>query len=70
MAVSIPSSSTLLLVFLFSFLVSLASACDRCVRTSRAAYYTSSLTLAGKCTPGRRPSIDWYNCACSVPICM
>jgi hypothetical protein len=40
------SSLPLLLVWLQLQLL-LASACDRCVRHSKAAYYTSALTLAG-----------------------
>ncbi|CAD6209415.1 unnamed protein product [Miscanthus lutarioriparius] len=41
------ASTTLPLLLLVWWLPLLASACDRCVRHSKAAYYTSSLTLAG-----------------------
>uniref|UniRef100_A0ACD5WG11 Uncharacterized protein n=1 Tax=Avena sativa TaxID=4498 RepID=A0ACD5WG11_AVESA len=57
MAVSVSSSASsivlvLPLLFLFSHPL-LASACDRCVRHSKATYYTSSLTLtAGSCGYG------------------
>ncbi|KAK1653307.1 hypothetical protein QYE76_071112 [Lolium multiflorum] len=52
MAVSVSSSSILLLPFLL--LCSLASACDRCVHHSRASFLTSSLTLAaGSCGYGK-----------------
>jgi hypothetical protein len=41
------SSSSLLFPLVLLQLLVLASACDRCVHHSKAAYYTSSLTLTG-----------------------
>lgn len=50
-AVPVSFSSSSLLALLF--LVSAASACDRCLHQSRASFYTSSLTLsAGSCGYG------------------
>ncbi|GJN30198.1 hypothetical protein PR202_gb18487 [Eleusine coracana subsp. coracana] len=47
--VRLASSSSLLLLplVLLQLMMLLASACDRCVHHSKAAYYTSSLTLTG-----------------------
>ncbi|CAM0870517.1 unnamed protein product [Alopecurus aequalis] len=54
MAVSVSSSSSILVLPLLLFLSTVASACDRCVHHSRASFYTSSLTLAaGSCGYGR-----------------
>jgi hypothetical protein len=64
MAVSVSSSSILLLPFLL--LCSLASACDRCVHRSRASFLTSSLTLAGKSVDGINRLYN--NCICSVKL--
>ncbi|KAF8780507.1 hypothetical protein HU200_001634 [Digitaria exilis] len=41
------SSSSLSLLLLLTLLPILTSACDRCVHRSKAAYYTSALTLTG-----------------------